>query len=148
MTPGCPLGPAGPGGPERPSCPEIPYNHRRTREKYYASGLSWLDRLFRACHLKHYCLWNRTYSRSNFSIRARASRATSHTLEKKDKVNQCRHRKFAPEKIYVAEPTLDPGAPGAPGFPDSPVAPWGPIGPGEPRSPGTPCQERASRGVR
>lgn len=43
--------------------------------------------LFGACHLKHYCLWDRTYSRSNFSIRARASRATSHTLKKDDKAN-------------------------------------------------------------
>ena len=84
MTPGCPLGPPGPGGPGRPSCPEIPYNHRGTKEKYYISGVSIWDGLGLALT----CLWDRTYSRSNFSIWARASRATSHTLEKKkDKVN-------------------------------------------------------------
>lgn len=81
MTPGCPLGPPGPGGPARPSCPETPCHQRRTRGKNDISDcLELLTVNVIVCG-------ERTYSRSSFSIRASASRATGHTLKKNDRVN-------------------------------------------------------------
>lgn len=113
-----------------------PKHHKRTGESVReCKGLT--------LSIGFYCLLEWTYSRSNFAIRTRASRATSHTLCREDSVNAHHtsiNTNVAPIKKYVAVPTLDPGAPGAPGLPASPVAPWAPIGPGAPRSPGAPCQ--------
>lgn len=120
-----------------------PKHHKRIRVSVSVKECKGLT-----LNIRFYCLLDWTYSRSNFAIRTRASRATSHTLCREDSVNA--HHAFininvAPTKKHVAVPTLDPGAPGAPGLPASPVAPWAPSGPGAPRSPGIPCQTSAEQ---